>query len=104
IYRMRAQYHPSLPAFLFLILALLIPLFEADSMVNADGDPARHIRHGETILRQHDVIRGDSFSFTKAGEPFLGFEYGSQVLLALSHRIGGTVGMTILVTLVVTGT
>lgn len=98
---MKREYHPSLPAFLFLILALLVPLFEGDSMVNADGDPARHVRHGETILRQHDVIRADSFTLTKANQPFVGFEYGSQVLLALSHRLGGTVGMAVLTTLIV---
>ena len=98
---MKREYHPSLPAFLFLLLALLVPLFEGDSMVNADGDPARHVRHGETILRQHDVIRADSFTLTKANQPFVGFEYGSQVLLALSHRLGGTVGMAVLTTLIV---
>jgi hypothetical protein len=64
ISRPRSGFHPSLPAFLFLIWALLIPLFEGETMVNADGDPARHIRHGETILAQHDVIRHDPFSFT----------------------------------------
>ena len=68
---------PSLPAFLFLILALLLPLFDGESMINADSDPARHLRHGETILSQGAVIRKDSFSWTRPGEPFLGFEYGS---------------------------
>ena len=101
---MSRQYHPSLPGFLFLILALLIPLFEADSMVNADGDPARHVRHGDTILQQHDVIRTDSFTLTLSGKPFVGFEYGSQVLLALAHRAGGTAGMAILTSLVVATT
>jgi hypothetical protein len=97
-------YHPSLPAFLFLIWALLIPLFEGETMVNADGDPSRHIRHGQAILAQHDVIRNDPFSFTKPGKPFVGFEYGSQVLLTLGHELGGTAGMAVLATLVIAGT
>jgi len=100
----RSGFHPTLPAFLFLIWALLIPLFEGDVMVNADGDPARHIRHGETILAQKDVIRADPFSFTKPGAPFVGFEYGSQILFALAHRAGGTPGMVVLTTIVIAGT
>jgi hypothetical protein len=99
-----SRWHPSLPAVLFLLWALLIPLFEAGPMVNADGDPARHVRHGETILARHDVIRADPFSFTRPGGRFVGFEYGSQVLYALSHRLGGTAGMAVLATLVISGT
>lgn len=95
---------PSLPAILFLLWGLLIPVFEGEVMVNADGDPARHLRHGETILTTGDVVRIDSFSFTRPGTAFVGFEYGSQVLLALSHRLGGTPGMVILATLVIAGT
>jgi len=95
---------PSLPAILFLLWALLIPVFEGEVMVNADGDPARHLRHGETILATGGVIRADSFSFTRPGADFVGFEFGSQVLLALSHRLGGTPGMAILTTLVIAGT
>lgn len=94
---------PSLPAVLFLLWALLIPVFEGEVMVNADGDPARHLRHGETILAAGDVIRADPFSFTRPGASFVGFEYGSQVLLALSHRVGGTPGMATLATLVIAG-
>src|SRR5262245_35837700 len=96
-------FHPTLPAFLFLIWALLIPLFEGETMVNADGDPARHIRHGETILAQHDVIRHDPFSFSKPGAPFVGFEYGSQILLTLGHEMGGTAGMAVSSALVIAG-
>jgi hypothetical protein len=73
-------------------------------MVNADGDPARHLRHGETILATGDVIRVDSFSFTRPDAPFVGFEYGSQVLLAFSHRLGDTGGVVVLTTLVIAGT
>jgi hypothetical protein len=73
-------------------------------MVNADGDPARHLRHGETILATGDVIRIDRFSFTRPGQAFVGFEWGSQVLLAVSHRIGGTTGMVVFTTLLISAT
>jgi len=98
------RWHPSLPAILLVMWGLLIPLFEGGILVNGDGDPARHIRHGETILTQGDVIRTDPFSFTRPGAPFVGFEYGSQVLLALSHRVGGLPGMVVLTTLLIAGT
>lgn len=100
----RPAFHPSLPAILFFLLALLIPAFEADSLVGADGDPARHVRHGQEILARGDVTRADPFSFTRPGEPFVGFEYGSQLLLAGAHEIGGTAGMAILAGLVIAGT
>jgi hypothetical protein len=73
-------------------------------MVSSDGDPARHLRHGETILATGDVIREDAFSYTRPGRPFVGFEWGSQVLLALAHRAGGTVGMVVLTTLLISAT
>ena len=50
------------------------------------------------------MIRNDPFSFTKPGEPFVGFEYGSQILLTLGHELGGTAGMVVLATLVIAGT
>lgn len=96
--------HPSLPAMLFAIVALLVPLLTGEVMVGADGDPARHIRHGATILAQRDVIRNDPFSFTKSGQPFVGFEYGSQILLTLGHELGGTAGMVVVATLIIAGT
>jgi hypothetical protein len=67
--------------------------------LNADGDIARHIVHGERILQTGDVIRADPFSFTRAGEPFTGFEYGSQVLTALTHRAAGLPGVVLLAAL-----
>jgi hypothetical protein len=67
--------------------------------VNADGDIARHIVHGERILATGGVIRADPFSFTRAGDPFTGFEYGSQVALALAHRVAGLPGVALLAAL-----
>ena len=46
------------------------------AVINAyDGDTARHLRHGETILATGALIREDPFSFTRPGAPFVGFEY-----------------------------
>jgi len=86
---------PSLPALVFLIWSLAVALGAGTRLLNADGDTARHLRHGETILSTGHLIHADSFSFTKPGAPFVGFEYGSQVLLAGAHRLGGLAGVVI---------
>jgi len=86
---------PSLPALVFLIWSLAVAFGAGTRLLNADGDTARHLRHGETILSTGHLIRADSFSFTRPGAPFVGFEYGSQVLLAGAHRLGGLAGVVI---------
>jgi len=86
---------PSLPALVFLIWSLAVAFAAGPRLLNADGDTARHLRHGETILSTGHLIRADSFSFTRPGAPFVGFEYGSQVLLAGAHRLGGLAGVVI---------
>ena len=97
-------WHPGLPAVVFLLLALLIPLMDSGTLVNADGDPARHLRQGAEILAQGNVIRTDRFSFTRPGAPFVGFEYGSQVLMSLADKAAGLPGLVVLVTLLISGT
>jgi hypothetical protein len=64
-------------------------------MINADGDMLRHIRHGEHMLANGGLIHADPFSYTRGGDPFVGFEYGSQLVLALVHRAGGLAGVAI---------
>lgn len=92
---------PSLPALVFLLWSLLVALAAGSRMLNADGDAARHLRHGETILATGRVIRQDPFSFTRPGAPFVGFEYGSQVLMAGAHRLAGLPGVVVLSALLI---
>ncbi|HEX5386793.1 MAG TPA: hypothetical protein VFW66_08855 [Gemmatimonadales bacterium] len=80
---------------MFATVALLVPLGLEFPLLNSDGDVARHLRHGLTMLDQHALIHADPFSFTRPGAPFLGFEYGSQLVLALAHRAGGLAGVAI---------
>src|SRR5690606_21328584 len=87
---------PGIPALVFLFWAIVTPLLFHQRLLNGDGDPARHLRHGLWILEHGSVIRQDPFSYTRPGEPFVGFEYGSQVLLALAHEWGGLAAVTLL--------
>jgi hypothetical protein len=92
---------PSIPAIVFILLATLIPVALQKPMLNSDGDLARHLRHGRYMLEHGELIRADPFSFTRPGAPFIGFEYGSQLLYALAERVGGLPGVAILAGLLI---
>lgn len=78
----------------FGIWAIAVPTAFSGRLVNGDGDMPRHVAMGDHMLRV-GWIRQDLFSFTKSGEPFLAYEWGSQITYALFHRIGGIAGVAI---------
>jgi fermentation-respiration switch protein FrsA (DUF1100 family) len=84
-----------------MVLLLLVPVLLQKPLLNSDGDLARHLRHGRHMLEQGGLIRADPFSFTRPGAPFLGFEYGSQVIYALAERVGGLPAVAVLAGLLV---
>jgi hypothetical protein len=92
---------PSIPAVVFVLLALVIPFGLQQPVLNADGDLARHLRHGRWMLEHRQLVHQDPFSFTRPGAPFLGFEYGMQLLYALAERFGGLPAVAILAGLII---
>jgi len=92
---------PSIPAVVFVLLAVLVPLLLQKPLLNSDGDLARHLRHGRYMLEHGEIIRADPFSFTRSGAPFIGFEYGSQLLYALAERMGGLPAVAVLAGLLI---
>ena len=56
----------------------------------ADGDTGWHIRTGELILASGRVPQVDPFSFSRAGQPWLAWEWLSDVLFAGAYRCHGT--------------
>jgi hypothetical protein len=52
-------------------------------------DLAYLVRAGNAMLRSHHVLRADTFTFTVPGRSWLNQQWGSEVLLALVHRLGG---------------
>lgn len=92
---------PSIPAVVFVLLSLLVPLGLQQPLLNSDGDLARHLRHGRYMLEHGSLIRNDPFSFTRPGAPFVGFEYGSQIAYALAERGAGLPGVTVLAGLLI---
>jgi hypothetical protein len=91
-----ARWRPTLPALAFLTWVLVAAFGFGGRFLNGDGDTARHLRHGATILAERGVIRRDPFSFTRPGAPYVSFEYGAQVLLALAERAAGLAGVVAL--------
>ena len=62
---------PSIPAVLFITLAIFVPIVLQQPMLNSDGDLARHLRHGPYMLEHRGLIRADPYSYTRAGAPFV---------------------------------
>lgn len=87
---------PSIPAIFFICVSLLASFAAQRQLVNGDGDLARHLRHGIYMLQHHALILHDPFSFTRAGQPFVPFEYGSQLLYAAIYKLAGLAGVTVL--------
>jgi hypothetical protein len=79
---------PSLPDLLFATLGLAVPLLLGRQLLNSDGDLGRHLRVGGHIL-EHGLLHRDIFSFTKYGDPFIGYEWLSEILFSIAHRLGG---------------
>src|ERR1700741_2469201 len=78
-------------AFLLPILVLCWSTTGAGWLLT-DSDTGWHIRTGEVILQNGRVPAVDSFSFTMSGQPWIAWEWLSDVIMALAHHIGGLAG------------
>ncbi|MGN6390921.1 MAG: hypothetical protein ACTHM9_01560 [Gemmatimonadales bacterium] len=96
----RPGIRPSLYDIIFVIWAVVVPVGFGSRLLNSDGDLARHLRLGELMLERHGLLRQDVFSFTKAGQPFVAFEYGSELIYATAYRLAGLAGVAVLAGLV----
>jgi len=102
--RMAALVRPSLSDWLF--AALLGWLFVAGygwSGLLADGDTGWHIRAGEFILDHGRLPSADPFSFTRVGERWFAWEWLSDVVFAVCHRMAGLKGVVLLAGAVIAG-
>jgi len=85
---------------LLVMAAYAFPLFlRRASLFAGDGDPGRHIRVGSYILETRSIPRVDIFSHTMQGEPFIPFEWLSEVIFAGFHASGGLAGAAVLTAL-----
>ena len=86
---------PSAVALVFCVFAFVVPLAFSGRLLNSDGDLPRHIVLGRYILT-HGVVFPDVFSHTMPGRPFIAYEWLSEVVFALTERVGGLVGVAVL--------
>ncbi len=87
-----------LPSFfdLFFLLYLGYAIVRVGTVISTDGDPARQLTIGQYILATGTIPRVDLFSHTKAGEPFLAYEWLAEVLSAASYAAFGLAGPVLL--------
>lgn len=77
------------PAGLFGLTLFGILIAARGDKLLIDGDTYTHIRCGEWMLEHRALLKADIFSHTIAGAPWVAHEWGSQILMAWLHALGG---------------
>src|SRR5271170_6016138 len=79
-----------LPTFgFFLFLGIELWMFAGPNPIFADPGVGRHLRTAEFILETGLIPRTDPLSFTKAGEPWIDFEWAFEATAGELYRAGG---------------
>jgi hypothetical protein len=92
---------PSLSDVAFAAILFFVFLFGAHSLLNSDGDAARHLMVGRKILEDHAIPHSDFFSHTRAGAPFVAYEWLGEVAFAAADQAGGLVAVEWLAALLI---
>jgi hypothetical protein len=95
---------PSLADVFFLVLVGILAFSPASAALLEDGDTGWHIRNGEFILATHSVPRTDSFSYTRAGQPWYAWEWLYDLAIAAIHHFAGLNGVVLFTAMVIAGT
>ncbi len=102
-HRGRSMLLPAPADILFILFLAALPLARGWQAINTDGDLGRHLRVGSDILAE-GLFFTDRYSWTMQGQPFVPYEWLSEVLFALSHRWAGFNGVLALCALLVATT
>ncbi|MCE0522161.1 MAG: hypothetical protein LV480_04550 [Methylacidiphilales bacterium] len=79
-----------LPSFgFFLFCGIELWMFATPGHIFADPGVGRHLRTAEFILETGQIPRADPLSFTKAGQPWVDFEWAFETTLGELYRAGG---------------
>lgn len=94
----RDELYPLLDKTLFAVFVLLLPFaLGSGAKLFGDGDVSWHIAAGRWILEHRAVPATDPFSFTMGGQPWIAFEWLSQVIYALAYNAAGHSGQATVV-------
>jgi hypothetical protein len=68
-------------------------LFNAPRKLFRDSDTGWHIVTGEKIVSTMQLPRTDPYSFTRAGQPWVAWEWAADCLMGAVHRVAGLSGL-----------
>ena len=86
---------------MFVGLACLQVAAASIMLLNRDGDLPRHIAVGKVMLESRGLMREDFFSHTAYGQPFLAYEWLSQLIFAAVHEFAGLDAVVVLTAVVI---
>jgi hypothetical protein len=92
---------PSIPDLVFAGLTCLQIAAASIMLLNRDGDLPRHIAVGKVMLQSRGLPREDFFSHTAYGQPFLAYEWLSQIIFAAVHEFAGLDAVVVLTAAVI---
>lgn len=79
----------------FLIFSFVF-IFLLSFQVIIDTDYIWHLRAGEYILKNLSIPKTDLFSFSLPNYPYVYYEWGSEVIIALVYKLLGNFGVSVL--------
>jgi len=79
----------------------LLFLYDGQARLLGDSDAGWHIRSGEAILDGAGLPYTDTYSFTKAGQPWMAWEWASEIMMGAVHRAAGLRGIVLLFSLLI---
>ncbi len=89
----------SFPTMLAVLLVTVASVMAAGGM--ADPDIWWHLRNAESLLKYHQFLRYDSYSFTVAGHPWINSEWLSEIPYYLAWRAWGLLGLEVVLILLI---
>lgn len=74
-------------------LILFMLIFTMATRIPTDTDMWWHLRSGQYMLEERQMLYADPFSHTFAGQPRVNYGWASQIILYLSWQAAGSVGL-----------
>lgn len=95
---------PSVLDIVFVTILVFILFIDCGGHILKDADTGFHIMTGNFILNNLEFPSKDIFSYTCAGQKWVAFSWGTDVLFAIANKLAGLNGVVILCTLVILAT
>lgn len=92
---------PSLEGCLFFAVFLGVVLFGQMGILGVDGDSALHLRLGNDMLTHGGPVITNTLTITGYGQPFLAWEWLSEMLFAGAWRLFGLNGVVALTAFII---